>query len=122
MIGPHEGQELDLMLLKKKRLSAFCDIVPDDGIIDEEIIPENAFAKHVTQGTIIREEKNITSANQTIRYVCFTLPGEEWRAKAYLFFREKIHMKQMIYNVSLDEIFGHLLDYDQKDIDEFIQQ
>lgn len=40
MIGPHEGRELELMLVGQKCLAAFGDIVPENGIIAEHIIPE----------------------------------------------------------------------------------
>jgi hypothetical protein len=43
MIGPHEGQELELMLAGKKRLAAFGDIIPENGIINEQIIPEKNY-------------------------------------------------------------------------------
>lgn len=40
MIGPHEEQELELMLEGKKPLAVFCDYIPDNKKISEKIIPE----------------------------------------------------------------------------------
>jgi len=122
MIGPHEGQELKLMLAGKKRLAAFGDIVPENGKIPEQIIPEKAFEAYVKSGQIVRFQKDIKTDNGLLSYVCFTLPNEEWRAHAYIYLREKIHNKDLKYTDSLDKIFGHLLDYDPKDIQDFLDQ
>ena len=123
MIGPHEGQELELMLAGKKRLAAFGDIIPANGEIAEQIIPEQKFKPYVESGEIIRFEEIYTTADgYKKKQVCFTLPNEEWRAKAYMFFRKKISMLEIKYEDTYDEFFGLLLDYDPSDIEHFINQ
>ena len=46
-IGPHEGQELELLLKGTKKAAYFSDFLGDDGTIPEEIIPEKAFAPFI---------------------------------------------------------------------------
>lgn len=121
MIGPHEGIELSLMLEGKKPLAAFSDIVPSDGNIPEEIMPEELFSPHVNAGKINRHSHQFHTQMGTMKIVCFTLPGEDWRAQSYLFLREKLHKKEIDYTDTMDVIFGHLLGYSDTDIQEFIK-
>ena len=123
MIAPHDGQELELMLLGKKCLAAFCDFVPFDGCIYEEIIPEKKFHPYVQSGKIIRIESEFRDINKkSLRYVCFSLPDSEWRGHSYIYIRKHLHQKIISYTDSIDELLGHLLDYSQNDIDDFLKQ
>ena len=85
MIGPHEGIELSLMLEGKKPLAAFSDIVPSDGNIPEEIIPEKLFCLPVKEGQINRHHHQFLTSMGTMKIVCFTIPDEDWRAQSYFF-------------------------------------
>tara|TARA_B100001750_G_scaffold246339_1_gene268331 strand:- start:1496 stop:1888 length:393 start_codon:yes stop_codon:yes gene_type:complete len=121
MIGPHEGQELELMLAGKKRLAAYNDIIPENGKIAEAIIPEKKFKPYVDSGELIRFcEDYVSPDNHHIRIVCFTVPAEEWRAKAYIFIRKKLQMREIQYTNSYDEFIGLLLDYNPSDIQHFL--
>jgi hypothetical protein len=125
MIGPHEGKELELMLAGKKYLAAFGDVLPDDGSkINEQIIPENKFAPYVKSGAIKRFERYVRSAkdNRQIFYVCFTLPGHEWRAETILWLREMAHTNRMPIDSAMEIMIGRLLDYDEADIQDFIHK
>ncbi len=124
MIGPHEGKELELMLAGEKSLAVFHDIVPADGLIPEEIIPEQAFAPYVAAGRvvrIVRDIRNVTS-DDINRYVCFVLPGEEWRAEMFLWVREGIRADKFPYDDACDTIIGRLLGYTEDDIQKFTNQ
>ncbi len=122
MIGPHEGQELKLMLAGKKHLAAFSDVVPDDGIIHEQIIPEEKFKPYVDSGQIIRQSTEFKKpGGYLLRIVCFITPNEMWRAKTYIYLRKKIYFKEIRYTDTLDEIFGDLLGYSQEDIQHFLK-
>lgn len=122
MIGPHEGQELELMLAGKKRLAAFGDIIPENGKIAEHIIPEKKFKPYLESGQIIRHSKEFkTSDGDLIKYVCFTLPDEAWRAQTYIFIRQQLHSKKVEYTNSIDQLIGYLLDYSLADIDDYIK-
>lgn len=121
MIGPHEGQELELMLAGKKRLAAFSDVIPEDGHISEIIIPEQKFKPYVDTGLIHRySEDHLLTDGHILRHVCFTVLGEEWRARAYIFIRKKLHSKEVDYTDSIDRLIGFLLDYSKEDIEHFL--
>lgn len=121
MIGPHEGQELELMLAGKKSLAAFSDIIPEYGKIAEAIIPEKKFKPYVDSGQIIRFcEDYFSPDNHHIRIVCFTTIDQTWRAQAYIFLRKKLQMREIQYTNSCDEFFGLLLDYNPSDIQHFL--
>src|SRR5690606_30318844 len=88
MIGPHQGRELELMLAGQKHLALFYDTLTEPFENNEEIIPEAAFASYVASGAIRRFQKDIPhpKRNTLARYVCFTTPGNEWRAHAFFYF------------------------------------
>lgn len=122
MIGPHEGKELGLMLAGEKRLAFFHDAVINGQDIPEEIIPENAFAPHVRSGEIIRLAADIPShKGDLIRYVCFTLPDEEWRAHFLLWLKTETHAGRLEHAPAHDEMIGKLLGYADQDVDEFLR-
>jgi len=122
MIGPHEGKELEMMLAGEKSLAMFHDALPEDGEIAEEIIPEQAFAQHVASGAIKRFSKDIESVRKggVIRYVCFTLPDEEWRADYLFWFKTEFLSGRLDHNPAHDEIIGKLLGYTDEDIQDFL--
>jgi hypothetical protein len=53
-------------------------------------------------------------------YTCFTLPGHEWRAEAYLWLRGMIHTQGLAADDTFEIIIGRLLGYEDQDIKEFI--
>lgn len=125
MIGPHEGKELELMLAGEKKLAVFHDALPPDGAeIPEEIIPEKAFAPYVAEGAMTRIAEDIRAqkTGDTIRYVCFTLPGEEWRARTFLWMRRQTFSGRRPADKTDDIFTGRLLGYDESDIEKFISQ
>lgn len=125
MIGPHEGKELELMLAGKKHLAAFGDVLPDDGSkIHEQIIPEEKFAPYVKSGAIKRFEQRIfvQKRDYELMHVCFTTPGNEWRAQTFLWLREMVHTDRIPYDDAIDVIIGRLLGYCEPDIQEFLSK
>lgn len=122
MIGPHQGKELELMLAGKKHLAAFSDVIPENGIISEEIIPENAFAPYVASGQIFRFcEEYISSDNSKIRNVFFTTASNEWRAKAYFWLLQEALAKRRPFDDAYEYAIGRLLGYAEDDILDFIE-
>ena len=125
MIGPHEGRELELMLAGKKKIAMFHDVLISGEDIPEEIIPERAFAPYVKNGSIVRIQKDLKYKGQpeTIRYVFFVTPGEEWRVYTHLWITEETlvarHRKQ---DTADESIIGRLLDYSEEDIAHFISR
>jgi hypothetical protein len=124
MIGPHEGKELELMLARVKPFAAFGDVVPEIGTIPEEIIPEKAFSPYVEQGNILRFSRDIAGnkTDEIMRYVCFCLPGEQWRADTYFWLRENMRNGKFPDDHACDRIIGRLLGYGEADIEEFVGQ
>ncbi len=122
LIGPHVGRELELMLSGEKKLAYFCDVVPESGEILEEIIPERAFAPHVAAGFIMRfsQDETCTKTGHIVKSVCFTLPGEEWRA-AFTFWLGKERANGIYRGDSSDDVvFGRVLGYSLKEIHAFL--
>lgn len=110
------------MLSGQKPMAAFGDIRGKGKVFPEEIIPENAFSPHVAAGTILRFERIIRSARlgKDMFYVCFTLPGHEWRAEAYFWIRSLTHNGIAPDDRSCDTMIGRLLGYDEEDIRDFL--
>ncbi len=123
MIGPHEGKELELMMAGEKHLAVFHDVLPDEGIIDEQIIPDEKFSSYVEAGKLERFEENIWSEKyqEFIKYVLFVLPDSKWRAEAYLDLIKQLHAKKKIHHENNDIFFGMLLDYTSEDIADFLE-
>lgn len=124
MIGPHEGKELQLMLSGQKSLAVFHDAIPASGNIPEEVIPETAFAPYVQSKKINRHVADIRSAKDSsiIRYVCFTLPGEDWRAQFFLWLAEGRISGRIPADDACDIIAGRLLNYSESEIQHFLQK
>ena len=124
MIGPHEGKELVMMLAGEKSLAMFHDAVPESGNISEAIIPEKTFAPYVATGQIKRFAKDIPSkkSGKAIRYVCFSITGQEWRAEFLLWLKEEVLSARIDHAPAHDEIIGRLLGYSDEDIQEFLNQ
>ncbi len=120
MIGPHEGRELALMLAGEKKLAVFHELASRAGNIPEEIIPEQSFAPYVASGRIIRRSEDIAYERGTIRYVCFCLPGEEWRIEAFLFLKRDAAAHRRLYGDADDILMGRLLGYSETDIADFL--
>lgn len=105
MIGPHHDKELELMLEGKKHLAIFCEALTDGGI-PETIIPEQAFLPYVRQGTIIRFSRDYKTKDHIIHYVCFTLPGHEWRADAFFWMHEECVAKRRPFDDTYEFFVG----------------
>jgi hypothetical protein len=110
----HTNRELELMLQGTKPLAAFSEVF--ELSYDEEIIPEQAFAPHIAQGTIIKRELIfIGPLNKKSRRVLYALPSEVWRIDAYLLMWEVA--KKTGWNESLERIEGRLLGYAEWECD-----
>lgn len=120
MIGPHEGRELELMLKGEKHFALFHDAIPEDGMIAEDIIPDQAFAPHVVQGTIKRFSKDHNDGKHVIRYVCFTSTDNEWRAQAFFHFHDEALSGRRPFDDVYEYVVGRLLGYSEKDIAHYL--
>jgi len=112
------------MLKGSKPLALFCDVIPDNALISENIIPELQFKPYVANGQIVRIAKDIdnTIKGMPMRYVCFSLPDQTWRAHFILWLKQEWLSGKIVYNQEHDGIIGRLLDYSEKDIFDFLEQ
>lgn len=121
VIGPHEGIELELMLAGKKHLALFSDVIPEHGMIAEEIIPESAFAPHVASGRLLRFARTFSAPqNHKALYVCFTMPDHAWRADMVFWLKDQYTTGAWRDYESDDVIVGRLLGYSEEDIQHFL--
>ena len=123
MIGPHEGQELDLMLAGLKHLSMFHDDITNDQFTPEDIIPEKKFEPYVESKTFLRFEKTLITHDKThLKYVCFTHPDHTWRANAFFWIKEMVIQNSEKTDAAYELFIGRLLGYQDNDIHNFIEQ
>ena len=108
------------MLDGKKHLAVFNDAL-FNGAVSETIIPEQAFAPYVRQGTIIRFARERKSDGHIIRHVCFTLPGHEWRADAFFWMHNECIAGRRPFDDAYEFFVGRLLGYEESDIRHFIE-
>lgn len=121
MIAPHQGKELSLMLAGEKHLAVFYDVLTPGQNISEDIIPESAFSPHVATGKMHRYSRDMTDKNgHIIRYVCFTSPGQAWRAEAFFWAKEEGLSGRRPFDQAYEYFIGRLLGYNEADIDGFI--
>ena len=121
MIGPHEGDELKHMLTGKKPAAMFHDVIPERGVISEEIIPEKAFAPYVENGTFLRFEYHNEYNGIKSKRVIYTLPDQAWRASALVWITQFRYQKITVPNDADDILIGMLLGYEMNDIEDFLR-
>jgi hypothetical protein len=117
----HTGRELALMLSGKKPLAMFYAEISE--LPDESLIPEAAFAPHVSAGAFVRGEITLESSysvslgrNAQIRYVFFAPVQEAWRITATSLLRESFAKSQCPWNEALERMEGRLLGYSDEEV------
>jgi hypothetical protein len=124
----HTGRELELMLAGKKPLAMFyADI---RWLPNEEIIPEERFARHVNTGEFVRGETEIPGPYHPVwkrdirtKFVFYALKDEAWRIPAMIL---AINVQGKVSgpgpNEALDRITGALLGYSDEEVDAYCAQ
>tara|TARA_S200000501_G_C20652794_1_gene668270 strand:+ start:323 stop:760 length:438 start_codon:yes stop_codon:yes gene_type:complete len=78
LIGPHEGQEIALMLAGEKPLALFSGFADDTGNI-----PDPDFEPHVRAGTFVKREFQVDLPSEEglppFRHVLLARPEDTWR-------------------------------------------
>lgn len=105
-IGPHEGQELKLMLCKKKPLAIFSTDYPNH--LEH---PEIKFRDYVAQGRFIRGELSIS---QHIKHIYFSQPSENWRINRMIEIDHHLFILKQPTSECLEREIGELLGYPLK--------
>ena len=117
-LGPHEGQELELMLAGKKPLALFYDTIPECGVI-----PEREFAPHVNSGKLVMSERTFQSSEKgkpeitiPVRVVFYALPEEAGRIDQGFGLMEEVLFQPSRPNDDDDARLGRLLGYTEEEI------
>ena len=121
-IGPHEGQELELMLKGSKPLSMFVETVPPEF----EAFPESDFDNLVSRGNLIKRVSIETVQRPDgkigqVRRIIYALPSEEWRINALLLVQDLYAQLSPGWHPDLERIIGLLLGYEREDIESFVK-
>ena len=119
-IGPHEGQELKLLLAGKKPLAMFSDVVPASFEWGEE-----TFQPYVETGRIIKYEEIIHHAHPALypgRYVYFALPGEEWRIDRLSVILHMLFVERLKTTPAIETEIGRLLGYAEHEIAVYVER
>lgn len=118
-VGPHEGRELAFMLRGEKPLAMFSDVTGG-----AYLFPDDEFAPHVLSGRIVKRDyhykTNVHGKDYELRYLYFTLPGEEWRIDAIHAINLRTHNGERETDEITAEI-GRLLGYSEDDILTFLE-
>jgi hypothetical protein len=122
----HTNRELEFMLERGKPLAAFCDAYPADP--DEEIIPEQAFAPYVANGTFEKRElvELLTGPPppgsphiRGTRRVLYARPRDAWRIDAYIMMWAAAASGG--WSEGFERLEGSLLGYDEWQIDAHLE-
>ncbi len=116
-IGPHEGQELKMLLYGQKNLALFMASISSGDYLQEDIIPERKFEPYVRQSKIIRKHKDI----EDMRVVCFSIPQFVWAMDFVFWVKEQTYRGYKFPNHADDIMIGKLLGYDDIDIKNFLR-
>ncbi|WP_273728092.1 hemin receptor [Brucella gallinifaecis] len=118
MIGPHNENELELMLSGDKRMARFTV-----DLEHPELAGDNGFAPYVAAGKIHKfVAKSEYGPPSERRY--YFLEGEEWRVKTSELVWQLMGSPALAHFTpeDLHRLDGWLLGYTQEDINDFIEQ
>ncbi|MCG8283024.1 hemin receptor [Acinetobacter sp. V110_1] len=110
-LGPHEGQELELLLSGKKPIALFYDLLPTE------------FVKHLEQGTLTMLSKDIETS-LPVPFSIMLIYKDASLAdlnELVLCIEKSIKETQLEDRLALDRRIGQLLGYSAQDIEFYIQ-
>ena len=118
-IGPHDKQELQLMLEGVKPLSMFVETIPTEF----DSFPEADFDNAVSKGRLVKhiavEAIHAPDGKEMkIRRVLYALPAEAWRIQALLLV-QNLYSSLGGWRPDLDRAIGLLLGYERADVEKF---
>lgn len=122
----HTNRELSMMLAGQKPLAVFAELHPSRSEASD--IPEPLFQPYVESGRFFREEfiqtaskseEEVTSTGNTIRYVFYSLPSEQWRIPAYILLLKAAAKSG--WSEGMERIQGSLLGYEDWQNDAYIE-
>lgn len=110
-LGPHEGQELELLLSGKKPIALFYDLLPTE------------FVKHLERGTLTMLSKDIETS-LPVPFSIMLIYKDASLAdlnELVLCIEKSIKETQLEDRLALDRRIGQLLGYSVQDIEFYIQ-
>jgi hypothetical protein len=121
-VGPHEGRELDLMLVGKKHLAMFSFEID----IEREIFPEQKFDLHVAVGRFVKDIRTVefVSGDAQIRMhnILYATANEVWRISAMRMIQDIYYSMGPGWRPDLERVIGSLLGYERNDVELFIER
>jgi len=121
-LGPHEGRELDLMLVGKKHLCVFSFEVG----IEREIFPERQFDLHVAEGLFVKDVRIVNfvldGVETSMKSILYATANEAWRIPAMRMVEDIYHSMGPGWRPDLERVKGSLLGYDRNDVELFIER
>ncbi|MGR6844086.1 hemin receptor [Acinetobacter baumannii] len=110
-LGPHEGQELELLLSGKKSIAYFYELLPIE------------FIKHLEQGSLSMISKDIETS-LSLPFSIMLIYKDASLAdlnELMLCIEKSLKETQLEDRLELDRRIGQLLDYSTQDIEFYIQ-
>ncbi|CAP00698.1 hemin receptor [Acinetobacter baumannii] len=110
-LGPHEGQELELLLSGHKSIALFYDLLPTE------------FVKHLEQGTLTMLSKDIETS-LSLPFSIMLIYKDASLAdlnELMLCIERSLKATQLEERLELDRRIGQLLGYSVQDIEFYIQ-
>ncbi len=110
-LGPHEGQELELLLSGHKSIALFYDLLPTE------------FVKHLEQGSLSMLSKNIETS-LSLPFSIMLIYKDASLAdlnELMLCIENSLKATQLEERLELDRRIGQLLGYSVQDIEFYIQ-
>ena len=106
----HTNRELSMMLVGEKPLTVFCDTYVAGS--DSTVVRDEKFRPYVQAGRFIRREHiemDAQDASDSIRWIFYALPREEWRIDAYILMKRTAKFSG--WNDGFERMEGSLLGY-----------
>lgn len=120
----HTGRELELMRVGRKPMAMFYAATIE--LPNEALIPEEEFSIEMSTGRITRHSFEFETTTPrgdivVMRYVLFTLHGEEWRSAAMELLVRSFN-ECGSWNETCERMVGALLGYSSDEIDEYCRK
>jgi hypothetical protein len=122
LIGPHEGDELDLMLSGVKPLSLFTFVTNEGHEFAEAAFDDQVSTGKLVKRVVHRQQWAPHGNYVEVTTVLYSLSDQIWRIDAYLFIAELYRSLGVGYRPDLERMIGNLLGYRPEAIEAFIDR
>lgn len=120
-VGPHEGDELTLMMSGSKPMAMFVE--PLD--TEFEYFPETDFDEQVQNGRFVKcecigETMKPDGKVEKFRRILYCNSDETWRLRSMILIQDLYQSLMPGWRPDLDRVIGILLGYKRDDIERFL--